>query len=70
MTKERRSVRHQLQRVIAKHGLSVRFRAVATTKQIRAAAKQICNVVLSGKDPRTVVHTDGTIGWISGVSLD
>ena len=60
MTKERRKVNHALQAVVL-HNLSRDFKAVTTTRQMKVASRHITNVILSGKDPRTVQGLDGRL---------
>jgi hypothetical protein len=57
--KERRQLRHKLQKA-ARRGTTLRFRAHATGKQMRSAAKAIANLVLSGKNSANVVSADGS----------
>ena len=69
MTKESRKLRHELHNAILKHGLSTRFKAIATNRQMRSTAKRIADVILSGKDPRFVYGLDGKLVRLQEVYL-
>lgn len=52
--RERRRLKHDLQRAALKHHFR-QFKLYATEKQLRAAARQVADQVLAGKNPAEVV---------------
>lgn len=56
MTKERRTLRHALQKAVFANHFSRNFKAVATNRQMKVAARKIADHILAGKNPQ-IVHT-------------
>jgi hypothetical protein len=54
--KERRVMRHKLQAAVKEKHFDTRFKAVATERQMKIAARKVADVLLSGKNP-AIVHS-------------